>query len=373
MAQAYADVLQAQGVPFRVIGRGRASAEAFQQATGLPVLEGGLKVALATLPPPDQAILAVGVEQLAPMAQLLLAAGCKHLLLEKPGALTMTELQAVHSDAQAKRAQVWIAYNRRFYASVQRLRQLVAADGGITSAVFEFTEWSHRLRDLHKAPGVKEHWLLANSTHVIDLVFHIIGLPAEGQWQGWHGGSLIWHPAAARFHGAGVSERGIPFSYQADWEAPGRWSVELLTRQNRFFLRPMEALQAIPLGSVDPQPIDLDDTLDRQFKPGLFRQCELSWILSLCRRSNLLFRRPAGCFPYLFTHCRVCALMILIFSLFNFHQHPTLRLCASLTMARLRLPWLWMKSSGCWAPSPMAISVGRCCMAKHWRRRWSGS
>ena len=274
MAQAYAAVLQAQGVPFRVIGRSRASAEAFHKSTGLPVHEGGLKSALATLPSPELAILAVGVEQLAPTAKQLLAAGCRRLLLEKPGALTLSELEAVHAAAQAKGAKVWIAYNRRFYASVQKLRQLVAADGGITSAVFEFTEWSHRLRDLKKASGVKEHWLLANSTHVIDLAFAFIGLPAEGQWQAWNGGSLDWHPSAARFHGAGVSERGIPFAYQADWEAPGCWGVELLTRCNRYLLRPMESLQAIPLGSVEAQPIDLEDDQDRQFKPGLFRQCE---------------------------------------------------------------------------------------------------
>ena len=126
-----------------------------------------------------------------------MTAGCQSLLLEKPGALTHSELQLLQITAQEKGAKVWIAYNRRFYASVQKLRQLVAADGGITSAVFEFTEWSHRLKDLQKAPGVKEHWLLANSTHVIDLAFHLIGLPAEGQWQGWHGGSICWHPAAA--------------------------------------------------------------------------------------------------------------------------------------------------------------------------------
>ena len=150
----------------------------------------------------------------------------------------------------------------------------MAADGGITSAVFEFTEWSHRLKDLQKAPGVMEHLLLGNSSHVLDLAFSMIGYPAEGQWQGWHGGALEWHPAAARFHGAGVSELGIPFAYQADWEAPGRWGVELLTRQNRYVLRPMEALQAIPLGSIEAQPIELDDALDYQFKSGLFWQCK---------------------------------------------------------------------------------------------------
>ena len=36
----------------------------------------------------------------------------------------------------------------------------------------------------------------------------------------------------------------------------------------------MEALQAIPLGSVEAHPIELDDALDHQFKPGLFCQCE---------------------------------------------------------------------------------------------------
>ena len=71
-----------------------------------------------------------------------------------------------------------------------------------------------------------------------------------------------------------MTNRGIPFAYQADGEAPGRWGVELLSRHNRYILRPMEALQVIPLGSVEPQPIELGDALDHQFKPGLFCQCE---------------------------------------------------------------------------------------------------
>ena len=274
MAQAYAAVLLAQGVAFTVIGRSAASAEAFHQATGVSVVAGGLEAALAKLPAPEQAIAAVGVEQLAPVAQQLIAAGCGQLLLEKPGALHLAELEAMDAAAQAHGASVWIAYNRRFHTSVQKLRELVMADGGITSAVFEFTEWSHRIRPLLKAPGVKERWLLANSTHLLDLAFACIGLPAAGQWQACHSGTIDWHPAAARFHGAGLSEQGIPFSYQADWEAPGRWGVELLTCQHRYLLRPLETLQAIPLGSVDPQPIALDDALDQQFKPGLYRQCE---------------------------------------------------------------------------------------------------
>ena len=72
-------------------------------------------------------------------------------------------------------SKVWIAYNRRFYASVQKLRQLCDLDGGITSAVFEFTEWSHSLRDLLKGPGVMEHWLLANSSRGLILLSISLG------------------------------------------------------------------------------------------------------------------------------------------------------------------------------------------------------
>ena len=274
MAQAYAAVLQDQDVAFRVIGRGAASAAAFQQATGAPVVFGGLDVALAESPAPDQAIVAVGVDQLAPVAQRLIAAGCRRILLEKPGALHLSELQVLHAEAQSNGAQVWIAYNRRYFESVQKLRERVKADGGITSAAFEFTEWSHKIRPLHKAPGVKERWLLSNSSHVLDLAFYLIGLPANGQWQAWQGGRLDWHPAGSRFHGAGISELGIPFSYQADWEAPGRWGVEILTCKHRYVLRPLERLQAIPLGSVDSQSVPLDDGFDQRFKPGLYLQCQ---------------------------------------------------------------------------------------------------
>lgn len=48
----------------------------------------------------------------------------------------------------------------------------------------------------------------------------------------------------------------------ADWEAPGRWGVEVLTRNNRLILRPMEHLQVTPLGSVKVEAVSLEDKLD---------------------------------------------------------------------------------------------------------------
>jgi predicted dehydrogenase len=273
MAQAYVDVLQAQNIAFRVIGRGVASAETLRLSSGVPVFL-GLDKALAELPAPSHAIVAVGIEQLATVAQKLIESGCYHILLEKPGALHHGELKSLQVTAEAHSAQIWIAYNRRFYASVEELRKRVIDDGGITSATLEFTEWGHEIVKLEKASGVKDRWLLANSSHVLDLAFHLIGLPAEGQWQAWHSGALEWHPAAARFHGAGVSELGIPFSYQADWEAPGRWGLEILTQHHRYILRPMEDLQVINLGSVNIISVALNNSLDHLFKPGIYLQCK---------------------------------------------------------------------------------------------------
>ena len=270
MAQDYARVLQGLDVSFQVIGRGVNSATAFEKATGHVARVGRLTDALNSGPPPEKAIIAVGVEQLAATAQELIRAGTKRIMVEKPAGLDFAEVQDLNQVAEQYDSSVLLAYNRRFYGSVQQARQCIAEDNGILSAQFEFTEWSHVIAPLVKGAGVKEHWLLANSTHVIDLAFHLIGKPQD--WKCWHAGSIDWHPVAARFAGAGLSEHGVMFSYLADWQAPGRWGLELLTAKRRLILRPMEQLQVTPLGSVKVEAIAPLDSLDQDYKPGLYRQ-----------------------------------------------------------------------------------------------------
>jgi hypothetical protein len=270
MAQDYAKVLQNLGQDFEVVGRNADSARKFETVTRRPVQQGGLGNALSALGAPAQAIVAVGVEQLAGVCIDLVKAGTRRILVEKPGGLNSSQIRELQRVAASHSAEVLIAYNRRFYASTAMARQLIADDGGATSCTFEFTEWSHVIAPLVKGEGVKGAWFLANSTHVVDLAFHLCGFPAD--WKAWHGGSLKWHPSAARFCGSGITDRGVFFSYQADWEAPGRWGVEVLTRKRRFIFRPMEQLQVVELGSVKEEALGLDDRLDRDFKPGLFMQ-----------------------------------------------------------------------------------------------------
>jgi len=270
MAQDYARVLQGLDLPFEVIGRGADSADKFEKATGKQARIGGLADALRADKAPEKAIVAVGVEQLAPTTAELIRAGVKRIMVEKPSGLDLAEIESLNRIAEENGASVLLAYNRRFYGSVQQARQCIAEDGGVLSAQFEFTEWSHVIAPLVIGAGVKERWLLGNSTHVIDLAFHLIGRPVD--WKCWHAGSIDWHPAAARFAGAGITEQNVMFSYLADWQAPGRWGLELLTAKRRLILRPMEQLQVTPLGTVKIEAIEPLDNLDQDYKPGLYRQ-----------------------------------------------------------------------------------------------------
>lgn len=273
MAVDYAKVLKALDVSALVIGRGSASAQTFTERTGLPVHSGGLEAFLAGEPElPEAAIVSVGVEALAPTTRRLLDYGVRRILVEKPGALNRDEIRELAAIAADRSAEVIIAYNRRMYASTLHAQRLIAEDGGVQSLHFEFTEWGHVIAGLQKADGVKAAWLLGNSTHVIDLAFYLGGLPVE--MHSYTSGSLDWHPSSAVFAGAGRTDRSALFSYQANWSAPGRWGVEVLTSNHRLVFRPMESLQIVRKGSVALEPVSLDDRLDKAFKPGLYEQVD---------------------------------------------------------------------------------------------------
>lgn len=268
----YAKVLASMGVEFEVIGRGPASAQAFERVTGHAVRQGGLGKALAELPAPEHAIVAVSFEQLAGAALELLNAGTRRILLEKPGGLSVAELESVATLADAKKADVLIAYSRRFFASTAMARRMIAEDGGALSCAFEFTEWAHTIVPMNLPAEVKQSWLIANSSHVPDLAFHLCGFPRE--WKSWHAGGLDWHPAASRFCGSGITEDGVLFSYHADWEAPGRWVAEVMTSKRRLIFKPMEQLRVTHLKTVKEEVVEIDDDLDQRFKPGLYRETE---------------------------------------------------------------------------------------------------
>lgn len=274
MAEEYAKVLRSLNVPFTVIGRGEESATNFYQRTGIPVQTGGLEEwATQKQKILETAIVSVNVEKLAQVTLHLLEKGVRKVLVEKPGGLDLGELFKVAATAEVKEAEVYIAFNRRFYASTMRGREFIQEDGGVSSFHFEFSEWSHLIaKNNHIDPKVKKNWFLANSSHVVDMAFFLGGKPIEMKC--YKKGSLEWHPNSSIFAGAGISESGALFSYHANWQAPGNWKIEVLTPKRRLIYSPLEKLFVQGIGTTSIEEVVLDDIYDKTFKPGLYRQVQ---------------------------------------------------------------------------------------------------
>lgn len=268
IAQEYAKVLQALNKQYQIIGRGVEKARQVEEALGCKVITGGLDSFLSSRPAlPEAAIVATNLGSLAPNTMSLVKYGVKRILCEKPGFLFPEECEQVAKVAKDNNAEVYLAYNRRFFTSVIGAERIIAEDGGLKSFNFEFTEWGHVIAKYNKPQDELKNWFYANSTHVVDLAFFLGGTPVE--MTSYNKDEADWHKPS-NFAGAGITEKGVLFNYQANWDAPGRWAVELLTTQHRIYLKPMEQLQLQDKGSVKVYPVEIDDHLDKEFKPGFY-------------------------------------------------------------------------------------------------------
>lgn len=267
----YAKVLKDLNIEYTAIGRGKTNVEKFITATQHNAIEGGLQNFMDLSPhKPSHAIVTVNVESLSSTASVLLKYGIKNILLEKPGVCNPSEIYELVQLTREKNANVLLAYNRRFYASTLKAQEIIKEDGGVTSFTFEFTEWGHKIAPMFDGSERFKYWFLANSTHVVDLAFYLGGNPI--QIKSFTSGGAKWHPNATIFSGAGKSKSGALFSYHANWEAPGRWLIEICTNKHRLYFKPMETLQVQKIGSVEVSTVLIDDNLDKEFKPGLYRE-----------------------------------------------------------------------------------------------------
>ncbi|KKW19678.1 MAG: Dehydrogenase [Parcubacteria group bacterium GW2011_GWA2_51_10] len=272
MARAYAAVLKALDLDFDIIGRSEAGVAGFEQETGMRARAGGVAVLEGAERGYSHAIIAVGIPELPRVAQEIITLGCPHILLEKPGALYKNDLQSLRDEAQKSGISVFIAYNRRYLSSVIKAREIVAEEG-LRSFSFEFTEKltaKESIKRFGTPKEVEDNWFIANSTHVVDLAFFLGGMPKE--IRGFSAVGPLWAPHPSLFSGAGVTQNGVPFSYHANWELPGPWSVTIGTKKSTLVLLPLEQLSVLREGKLER--VEVDDALDREFKPGLYRQVE---------------------------------------------------------------------------------------------------
>jgi len=269
MGTEYAKVLKSLKKNFVAVGKGPKNAIEFEKEIGIKPYLGGIEKWLSLNNKiPKTAIVATTEDTLGKITILLIKSGVKNILTEKPGAFTPSELKKVDSIAKKYKANVYIGYNRRFYSSLKKAQKLIQKDGGVTSIFFDFTELGFRLKDQPIPLKIKREWFFHNSTHVIDMAFYLAGNPKILNTH--TSGSLKWHPKGSVFCGSGITTHNVLFSYIANWDAPGRWSVEVATKKNKFVFKPLEKLQTQKLGRFELENVDIPDKYDIKYKPGLY-------------------------------------------------------------------------------------------------------
>lgn len=255
-----------------VVGRGKEKAERFAQQFNVRCQPGGT-AALTSMSVHERAIVAVSHLDLHGVAKVLIERGSRYILIEKPGALYNSQLEELEALAKQNSARVFVAFNRRFFPSVDAVRTIIEEDGGLLSCHFDFTELENLVfrekETKHLADEVLQRWGIVNSFHVIDLFLNLAGKPRD--WKSFRIGSLPWHPKGATFSGTGITEKNVLFSYLSTWNGAGRWGLELTTSRRKMILRPLEALSIQKRGGFSLEDVKLQREPEK-LKPGFLAQ-----------------------------------------------------------------------------------------------------
>ncbi len=236
-----------------VISRTEKETTDFSHTFDFKVLHGGYLKHLPTLKKSDLVVIATPIPQLLEVAQTAIDSGQTNILIEKPGSLYADKLLSFSK--QLTNQKIRIGYNRLFYPSFHKLKSIIKEEG-ISSCHFDFTDWIHTI-DFERYPSdVYSRWGISNSLHVVSMAMELIGMPKT--LTSYQSGSLNWHPSGSIFVGSGISEKDIPFSYNADWTSAGRWGIEVKTKENTYRLIPLEGLFVCHKKSIEWKEIPLN-------------------------------------------------------------------------------------------------------------------
>ncbi len=106
------------------------------------------------------------------------------------------------------------------------------------------------------------------------------------------------------FCGCGKIRMGALFNYSVNWNAPGRWVIEMFTNKHRLIFKPLERLQIQQLKTVK---VEFDETIDymvdTEYKPGLFR--EVSAFIGNCDTDLMLMKTMRQQLKMMETYCAI--------------------------------------------------------------------
>lgn len=181
----------------------------------------------------DAVLVTAGAAAHAPLALEALGAG-KHVLVEKPFALTLSDARALVDAAAAKNLTLMVSQNYRFFPAAWAVRELVAAGalGEVGSVYADFrVDMAARLPAGSPYFALPDPLLLDMAVHHFDLMRFTLGEAAAV-------GCATWNPPGSPFTDAPVANAtvdlrsGAAVAYRGSWlGAPptlwsGTWRVE---------------------------------------------------------------------------------------------------------------------------------------------------
>ena len=263
----YVKLLKYEKKEFKVIGNSINSVDRFETNTGIKALSGGVEKHLFSLKKDAYFINCVGVDKLDEVTKCILKSRPKRILVEKPGFDSINSALK-EKEFYSKIDNIFIACNRRFFDSVIKLKKILNKETAI-SAHFEFNERGMQIDSKFWTKEILSNWVFANSIHVIDTVFYLIGQP--DQLNICKGKNKIEWSSNDIFIGHGISKNKVYFTFNSNWVSPGSWSIEIKTDNRSYILNPMEILKC---RNVDGS-IETIEKSELDFKPGFNHQLDL--------------------------------------------------------------------------------------------------
>lgn len=266
--RAFADIAQVRIVG--IFSRTRERASALASEYNIPLVADSLD-ALYEQSRPDLVVITVNAHAV----DRMVSECCRFpwvMLAEKPVGLNVASSRFIMQLAQEKQRRVYVALNRRFYASTQALVNGLLDDPDKRLIEVFDQQTPDLLLRMGKNPVEIKHLMFSNGIHVIDYLRmlgrgEIVSVVPIFPWSSNSETTSMVVATAIHF------SSGDQAIYRCLWNAPGPWAVTVTTKQKRWELKPLEKLTVQNSGARVAESVNLSD-IDARFKPGLRVQAE---------------------------------------------------------------------------------------------------
>jgi len=189
------------------------------------------------------------------------------LLVEKPFGVDAAATRSLTEVALGHNAQVYVALNRRHYASTRHVLTVLSQNPEPRVIEVQDQEDIRLAAQSGQPEEVTRNWMYANSIHLIDLI-SIFGRGAVIR----SSNGISWDSSEPFFVSAQFEfDSGDAATYSCVWNMPGPWTCAVTTSEARYEMRPIECLTIQKQGSRIREDVELNK-IDSEFKPGIRRQ-----------------------------------------------------------------------------------------------------